>query len=350
MPEMFCQPCVFGELPDGQTVDHYTLRNPSGMSISVMNYGASLTSVKIPGLGGTVHELTLGFDQLQEYLSHDFYFGATIGRVANRIANASFNYQGCDFSLTKNKGYSHHLHGGNKGFDKVIWQPDVLIQSDKASVRFNYTSPEGDQGYPGTLEVKTTYSLTLTNELKISFEAKTDRITPVDLTNHTYWNLAGAGCGTVLNHVLQVFSDQYVVTDKDLLPTGQIAEVSDSPFDFRQPHHLGERLDQTSINGYDLCFVLPATTNHELRLAAQIKDPQSGRTLEVTTTQPGLQFYTGNSLKNYPIASGLTTQRYGGFCMETQNLPGAVRYSQFPSPFLAPGDWYRHETIYRLIW
>jgi aldose 1-epimerase len=350
MPEMFCQPSVFGELPDGQTVNHYTLRNPSGLSISVMNYGATLTSVKVPGLGGAVHELTLGFDQLKEYLDHDFYFGATIGRVANRITNASFNYQGKDFSLSKNKGYRHHLHGGKKGFDKVIWQPEVSIQHDRASVVFSYISPDGDQGYPGTLEVKTTYTLTLANELKITFDAKTDRITPVDLTNHAYWNLAGAGNATVLNHVMQVFADHYVVTDKDLLPTGQIAEVSNSPFDFRQPHHLGERIDDTPMGGYDLCFVLPPMTNGAPRWVAQIKEPQSGRTLEVHTTQPGLQFYTGNSLKNYPISGGLTTQRYGGFCMETQNLPGAVNYPQFPSPFLLPGDSYHHETIYRLIW
>jgi aldose 1-epimerase len=347
MPEIFCQPCVFGKLPDGQVITQYTLRNPSGMSISVMNYGATLTSVKIPGLGNTVYELTLGFDQLQEYLSHDFYFGATIGRVANRIAQANFSYQGHNFCLSKNKGL-HHLHGGETGFDKVIWQAEVSIQHDQASIEFSYVSPDGDQGYPGTLEVKTTYSFTLANELKISFEAKTDRVTPVDLTNHTYWNLAGAGSGTVFDHVLQVFSNHYVLTDKDLLPTGQLADVSGSPFDFRQPHHLGERLDQLTTGGYDLCFVLP--TKHELHLVAQIKEPQSGRTLEVSTTQPGLQFYTGNNLKNYPIAGGLTTQKYGGFCMETQNLPGAVKYSQFPSPFLAPGNLYHHETVYRLIW
>jgi len=350
MSEMFCQPCIFGELPDGQTVTQYTLRNPSGLSISVINYGATLTSVKVPGLGGTVHELTLGFDKLQDYLNHHFYFGATIGRVANRIANAHFQYQGSDFYLSKNPGYAHHLHGGEKGFDKVIWQSEVSMQRDKASVEFSLISPDGDQGYPGALEVKTTYSLTLANELKISFEAKTDRTTPVDLTNHTYWNLTGAGSGTVFDHVLQVFADQYVMTDKDLLPTGQIAEVNGSPFDFRQPHHLGERLDQTTLGGYDLCFVLAATINHEPRLAAQIKAPYSGRTLEITTTQPGLQFYTGNNLRSCSIADGLMTQKYGGFCMETQNLPGAVKYAQFPSPFLAPGELYHHETCYRLIW
>jgi len=350
MSDIFCQPCVFGQLPDGQTVTQYTLRNTSGMSISVINYGATLTSVKIPGLRGTVHELTLGFDRLQEYLSQDFYFGATIGRVANRIENAEFSYQGLNFQLSKNKDYLHHLHGGEKGFDKVVWNAEVLIQHDKASIEFSYISPAGDQGYPGTLEVKTVYSLTIANELKISFVAKTDHPTPVDLTNHTYWNLAGAGYGTVFDHILQVFSDRYVLTDKDLLPTGQLAAVNGSPFDFRQPHYLSERLDQITPRGYDLCFVLPETTNHELRLAAQIKEPQSSRTLEIMTTQPGLQFYTGNNLRTIPIAGGLNTQKYGGFCMETQNLPGAIKYPQFPSPFLIPGDVYQHETIYRLTW
>lgn len=192
--------------------------------------------------------------------------------------------------------------------------------------------------------------MTLANELKISFQAKTDQTTPVDLTNHAYWNLAGAGCGTVLDHVLQIFSDRYVVTDKDLLPTGQIAEVDNTPFDFRKPHSIGERIKDTVIGGYDLCYLLPPMTNHQPQFVAKIKEPISGRTLEVSTTQPGLQFYIGNSLRDYPISSGLNTQRYGGFCMETQNFPGAVNFVQFPSPFLLPGDIYQHETVYRLIW
>lgn len=349
MPEMFCQPRVFGEL-EGQPVTQYTLRNPSGMSISVINYGATLISVRVPGSRGTLHELTLGFDRFDEYLASDFYFGATIGRVANRIANAHFSYRKKDYFLSKNKGYSHHLHGGEKGLDKVIWQTEVTIQRDKASVEFSYLSPDGDQGYPGNLEIKTTYSLNLANELKISFQAKADRITPVDLTNHAYWNLAGAGCGTVLDHVLQMAADRYVLTDKELLSTGQIAEVENTPYDFREPRHLGERLDDIPIGGYDVCFVLPVMANCDPRFVAQIKEPISGRTLEVCTTQPGLQFYTGNSLKNYPISSGFFTQRYGGFCMETQNFPGAVHYAQFPSPFLLPGDLYQHETTYRLVW
>jgi aldose 1-epimerase len=306
--------------------------------------------VQVPGPGDTVHELSLGFDHLDEYLAHDFYFGATIGRVANRIANAQFNYKRHDHFLSKNLGLQHHLHGGERGLDKVVWQTEVAIQDDKASVSFFYTSPDGDQGYAGNLEIKTTYTLTLANELKIFFQAKTDQTTPVDLTNHAYWNLAGAGCGTVLDHVLQIFADRYVVTDKDLLPTGQISEVDNTSFDFRKPHLIGERIKDIAMGGYDLCYVLSPTINHQPQCVAKIKEPISGRTLEVCTTQPGLQFYTGNSLRDYSISSGLQTQRYGAFCMETQNLPGAVKYAQFPSPFLLPGEVYQHETIYRLIW
>lgn len=350
MSKIICQPSEFGELPDGQLITQYTLRNPNGMSISVINYGATLTSVRVPSPDGTLQELTLGFDQLDEYLAHDFYFGATIGRVANRIANAHFNYQKKDYFLSKNKNFAHHLHGGEKGLDKKVWQTEIANQEDQTSISFFYLSPDGDQGYPGNLNIKVTYTLTLTNELKISFQAETDQTTPVDLTNHAYWNLAGAGNGTVLDHVVQIFSDQYVVTDKDLLPTGQIAEVKGTPFDFRKPHAIGERIKDIAIGGYDLCYLLPPIINHQPQLVAKIKEPISGRTLEVCTTQPGLQFYIGNSLKDYPISSGLHTKRYGAFCMETQNLPGAVKYPQFPSPFLLPGDSYQHETIYRLIW
>lgn len=349
MPKIVCQSNVFGELLDGQLITQYTLCNANGMSISIINYGATLTSVQVPSPQGKMQELTLGFDRLDDYLAHEFYFGATIGRVANRIANAHFNYQKRDYFLSKNKNFAHHLHGGEKGLDKVVWRAEVAGQKDESSVSFFYMSPDGDQGYPGNLDIKVTYALTLDNELKISFQAETDQATPVDLTNHAYWNLAGAGCGTVLDHVLQIFSDRYVVSDKDLLPTGQIVEVKGTPYDFRKPHSIGERIKDTAIGGYDLCYLLSPITNHQPQLIAKIKEPISGRTLEVSTTQPGLQFYIGNSLRDYPISSGLHTQRYGAFCMETQNLPGSVKYPQFPSPFLLPGDRYRHETIYRLI-
>ncbi|MGC1854779.1 MAG: aldose epimerase family protein [Candidatus Aquirickettsiella sp.] len=350
MSKIVCQPSAFGKLSDGQRITKYTLSNPNGMSIGLINYGATLTSVQIPNLDGTLQELTLGFDQLDEYLAHEFYFGATIGRVANRIANAQYNYQKKDYFLTKNKNFAHHLHGGEQGLDKKVWRAEAVSQENQANISFFYTSPDGDQGYPGNLSIKVTYSLTLDNELKIFFQAETDKVTPVDLTNHAYWNLAGAGYGTVLDHVLQVYSDRYVVTDKDLLPTGQIAEVKGTPFDFREPHAIGERIREIAIGGYDLCYLLSPIINHQPQFVAKIKEPISGRTLEVRTTQPGLQFYISNSLRDYPISSGLHTKRHGAFCMETQNLPGAVKYPQFPSPFLLPGDRYQHETIYQLIW
>lgn len=350
MSKIVCCSSEFGKLSDGQIITQHTLRNVNGMSISIINYGATLTSVQVPDLKGDMKELTLGFDRLDDYINHEFYFGATIGRVANRIANAQFKYQKKDYFLSKNLDFQHHLHGGEKGLDKVVWQVEVSTQKDQASVAFFYASPDGDQGYPGNLDIKVIYTLTLNNELKLSFQAKTDQITPVDLTNHAYWNLAGVGNGDVLDHILQIFSDRYIVTDKDLLPTGQIAEVKGTPFDFREPHAIGGRIKDITIGGYDLCYVVPPIMRHQLQYIAKIKEPISGRTLEVFTTQPGLQFYTSNSLRDYSISSGLTTQRYGGFCMETQNFPGAVKYPQFPSPFLSPSDKYQHETIYRLIW
>lgn len=350
MQKIVCQPSLFGKLSNERPIMQYTLCNPNGMSIGIINYGATLTSVKVPNTQGIMQELTLGFDRLADYLEHEFYFGATIGRVANRIPNAHFEYQKKDYFLSKNKNFDHHLHGGEKGLDKMLWQAEVSTQQDQASVSFFYTSPDGDQGYPGNLDIKVIYTLTLDNELKISFQAKTDQITPVDLTNHAYWNLAGAGNGTVLNHELQIFSDRYVVTDKDLLPTGEIADVQGSPFDFREPHFIGERIKDIPLGGYDLCYLLSPIKNHQPRFVAKIKEPMSGRVLEVYTTQPGLQFYIGNSLKDYPISAGLRTRRHGAFCMETQNLPGAVKYPKFPSPFLFPDDCYQHETIYRLIW
>ena len=350
MSKIVCHSSEFGKLSDGQIITRYTLQNEKAMSISIINYGATLTSVQVPDSKGDLHELTLGFDRLHDYINHEFYFGATIGRVANRIANAHFNHQGKNYYLSKNKNFAHHLHGGEKGLDKRVWRAQVASQKNQVSVSFFYLSQNGDQGYPGNLDIEVTYSLTIDNEVKISFQAKTDQATPVDLTNHAYWNLAGAGKGTVLNHILQVFSDCYVVTDKDLLATGKFAQVEGTPFDFREPHSIGERIQSTAINGYDLCYVLSHSKNYQSQFVARINEPFSGRTLEVFTTQPGLQFYTSNSLRDYPISSGLHTQRYGAFCMETQNFPGAVKSSEFPSPFLLPGNNYQHETIYRLIW
>lgn len=350
MSKIVCRSSEFGKLSDGQVITQYTLCNEKGMSISTINYGATLTSVQVPDSKGDLHELTLGFDRLDDYINHEFYFGATIGRVANRIADAHFIYQKKDYYLSKNKNFAHHLHGGEKGLDKRVWRAQVASQKNQSNVSFFYLSQNGDQGYPGNLDIEVTYSLTTNNELKISFQANTDQATPVDLTNHAYWNLAGAGNGTVLNHVLQIFSDCYVVTDKELLATGQLAEVRGTPFDFRKPYRISERIQNTAIKGYDVCYVLPPLKNQQSQFVASIKEPFSGRMLEVFTTQPGLQFYTSNSLRRYPISSGLYTQRYGAFCMETQNLPGAVKFPKFPSPFLLPGNNYQHETIYRLIW
>lgn len=352
MPDIFCQQKIFSELADGTVITRYTLRNPSGMSVSMINYGATLISAQIPDSRNALQELVIGFDSLDDYLNHDFYSGSTIGRVANRIGHAEFSYQDHHYLLTHNNDrYPHHLHGGQRGLDKVIWHGEVLMQRDAAGVIFSYTSVDGDQGYPGNLSIQVVYLLTLANELKISFRAETDRPTPVDLTNHAYWNLAGAGQGSILDHILQINAEEYVVTDSELIATGEIASVRNTVFDFRKPQRIGDRisaLTELPTGGYDLCYVL--NQGKELKLSARVKEPVSSRILEVYTTQPGLQFYTGNNLNHYPIRSGLFVDRHGAFCLETQNFPNAVHHPNFPSPFLLPDQIYHHETIYKIIW
>lgn len=335
---------IFGRLPNGQEIKEYTLTNKQGVSVKLITYGATLVSLKTPDKQGNFDEITLGFDNLADYLAHKFYFGTTIGRVANRISHSRFNYGDTQYTVTPNYEQFHHLHGGLQGFDKVIWEAAVINGPNEAGIKFSYKSLDGAEGYPGNLTVTTTYLLTEQNELKINFWAQTDKPTPVDLTNHTYWNLAGAGKDNVLRHELQVFADAYVVTEKFHIPTGEIHPVENTPFDFKVATPLGARIQQAG--GYDLCFVLNTPVNH-LRRAAYISDPNSGRSLEVLTTQPGLQFYTGNYLTDYPIAGQRRTSQYGGFCFETQNFPDAVNHPNFPTPFLLPEQTYQHETVFK---
>lgn len=324
----------------------HLLINRHGMCAKLMDYGATLISLTIPDKSQEVN-LVLGFDTLEEYRRHPFYFGCTIGRVANRIPNGKFILNNETYQLALND--RHHLHGGMQGFDKVIWQPEPWQQGEQSGVTFSYLSKDGEEGYPGNLQVKTTYILTDQNELKILFWAKTDKATPIDLTNHTYWNLAGAGSGSILDHEMQVFADHYVVTDKEHIPTGEIRETKNSPFDFQCLTALNTRIKEAG--GYDLCFVLNnSAKSTKPILAARIIEPNGKRILETWTTQPGLQFYTGNYLYDYPIAAGKRIDQYGGFCFETQNWPNAVNNPRFPSAILQPHAIYQHETIYKLSW
>lgn len=334
----------FGKMPDGQLVYLFTLKNLNGVNAKLINYGATLVSLKTPDRTGHLDEITLGFDTLPEYLAHEFYFGCIIGRVTNRITHGRFNINDKIYQLPINFNQQHHIHGGLKGFDKVIWQAEVLDETEPC-IKFSYTSKDGEEGYPGNLTVDVLYTLTHHNELKINYFATTDQPTIVDLTNHTYWNLAGAGSGDVTQHILNVAAEDYIVTDKNHIPNGEIATVTNSPFDFRQPTTIGARLAQLS-NGYDLCYAL-SSSNKKLRLAAKITDPQTGRIMEVYTNQNGLQFYTGNYLYDYKIADNRRTNKLGGFCMETQNFPDAINHHNFPSPILLPEQEYFHETIFK---
>jgi aldose 1-epimerase len=333
----------FGTLPNGEAVSQYHLSNNKGLTVKLIDYGATLVSVKIPEQNNS--EIVLGFDTLEEYLKHEFYFGCTVGRVANRIAQGKFSYQGKAYQLACNDKQPNHIHGGCKGFDKVLWRAESFTAIDSVGVRFYYLSKDNEEGYPGNLKVTTTYLLTDANELKIIFQAETDKATPVDLTNHTYWNLAGAGADNVLKHELQVFADNYVVTDQHHIPSGEIRSVQNTSFDFRKSTAIGARIQEVA-GGYDLCFALDKSS----ALKAHIVEPNTKRSIELYTTQPGLQFYTGNYLYDYPIADSKHTAQYGGFCFETQNFPDAVNHTNFPSPILTPGKIYQHETVYKLEW
>lgn len=336
----------FGTLPDGQVVHLFTLQNAQGITAKFINYGATLVSLKTPDKLGQLDEITLGFDSLAEYLAHEFYFGCIVGRVANRISNGRFNLAGKAYQLPINFIQQHHIHGGLTGFDKVIWQAEPL-EGTEPCMKFSYESPDGEEGYPGNVKIDVLYTLTHNNELKITYLATTDQATPIDLTNHAYWNLAGAGKKDVLQHVLSIAADKYIVTDENHIPSGEIRTVNNSSLDFRQPTAIGARLQQLT-NGYDLCFAL-APSQQKVQFAARITEPTTGRTMEVYTNQNGLQFYTGNYLYDYAIAAGKRTNKLGGFCMETQNFPDAINHPNFPSPVLLPEQEYFHETIFKFL-
>ena len=334
----------FGKLPDGTSIILFTLSNDQGMIARIMNFGAILTELHVPDRTQQVHNVVLGFDNLAQYLRGHPFFGATTGRVANRIAGARFTLRDREYKLAANDG-PHHLHGGIKGFDKVVWQARPLQDLGHAgSVEFTYVSADGEEGYPGNLLVTVIYTLTDRNELKIDYTATTDKPTPVNLTNHSYFNLAGNG--DVLQHEMMIAADHYMPVDDDLIPSGEIAPVKGTPFDFSTATPVGLRLDQLQPRpgGYDHNFVLNKNAQ-SLRLAASVCDPASGRVMEVLTTEPGLQFYTGNFLDGTIQGfGGVSYQRYGGLCLETQRFPDAVHHANFPSIILNPGDTYKTTT------
>ena len=330
----------------------FVLRNAHGLTVHLVEHGARIVAVEVPGDSGKPVDVVLGFDDPAAYEANaDLYFGCTIGRVANRVAGARFTLAGREYVLAANDG-RHHLHGGpGRAFDRVRWRGERMASPRGEAAVFHYLSPHLEEGYPGNLHVSVSYTLTDEDALWIEYRATTDEATPVSLTNHAYWNLQGAGAGTVLDHELTLFADLYAPTDDELIPTGEILPVDGTPLDFRRPALIGERiaaLEGSGAHGYDHNFLVRGETG-ALRPAARLRDPASGRTLEVETTEPGLQLYTGNFLQEVRGKGGRLYLRRGGVCMETQHFPDALHHPNFPSIVLEPGQEYRQTSVYRLL-
>ena len=342
---MDIQKQAFGQMPEGESVDLYVLTNGKGLVAKITNYGATLVSLGVPDRNGDVADITLGCDALEGYMAASPYFGSTVGRYANRIANGKFTLEGVEYTLAKNNG-ENHLHGGIKGFDKVLWQAEPFKEEKAVSVKFVYFSKDGEEGYPGNLACTVTYRMTENDELKITYEAETDKATPVNLTHHSYFNLAGQGEGDILTHELMLEADQYTPVDAGLIPTGEIQDVASSPMDFTTPHAIGERIDQVE-GGYDHNFVL-RSGGGGLALAARVYEPESGRVMEIFTTEPGIQFYSGNFLDGTITGkAGKVYNQYFGFCLEPQHFPDSPNKPDFPSTILQPSAKYLSITVFK---
>jgi aldose 1-epimerase len=341
----------FGTTKDGQEVKVHTLTNIKGLRVRLINYGATLIGVEAPDRNGKNANITLSFPSLEGYLQRHPYFGSTIGRYGNRIAKGTFTLDGKTYTLATNNG-PNHLHGGQKGFDAVLWKAEPVssdVPPQSVGVKFAYTSPDGEEGYPGKLDVTVTYTLTNDNSLRIEYAATTDKPTVVNLTNHAYWNLAGAGSGDILKHELTLAADKYLPIDDTSIPTGGMNDVKGTPFDFTAPHAIGERIDELKkephkTKGYDHCFVLRGQQGR-LELAARVKEPMSGRVMEVYTTEPGIQLYCGNFLDGSPGAGGF--KQHDALCLETQHYPDSPNKPAFPSTVLRPGQTYKTTTEHR---
>lgn len=332
-----------GQMPNGAEVEQYTLTNANGLEVKVLTYGAMLTTVKVPDRNGKFDSVTLYLDPARDYLSRRTVLGSVIGRYANRIAGAKFTLDGTEYELSANAG-RNHIHGGRNGFHTIVWKAAPVQDTEGVGVKLTHTSPDGHEGYPGTLEVQVTYSLTNDNQLKMEYLARTDKPTHVNLTNHAYWNLAGAGSGDVLQHVLMLNADRYLPADKQKIPTGELAPVEGTPMDFTEPKTIGSRLDQVEDRNYDHCYVLNKKAGQQLSLAARLVEPKSGRVMEVYTTQPGVQLYTGG----IRLKTGrLRYDRYHAVCLETQHYPDSPNRPQFPSTVLRPGETYRQLTVHK---
>jgi aldose 1-epimerase len=342
---------TYGALPDGAAVEAFTVRNTNGVAYTAITYGGIIVSLETPDRHGVTADIALGFDHLDGYLGEHPYFGAIIGRYANRIARGRFTVDGTTYTLATNNP-PNHLHGGDRGFDTAVWEAEPFSGNDGAGVVLRHTSADGDEGYPGNLHVTVTYTLTDDNALVMDYRAHADAPTPVNLTQHTYFNLSGDPTRNVLDHIVSIDADRFTAVDDTLIPTGVLEPVAGTPFDFTTPHPIGARIEDDHEqlrrgNGYDHNFVL-GTDETVLERAALVADPSSGRTLEVRTTEPGVQFYTGNFLDGSLTGKGgLRYARRSGFCLETQHFPDSPNQPAFPNTVLRPGDAFRSRTVWR---
>lgn len=340
----------FDKTPDGQLVDLVTLRNSGGLEVRILTYGGTIMSINAPDRAGQFDDVVLGHDRLAGYLANPSYFGCLIGRYGNRIAKGQFSLDGKTYTLAKNNG-PNHLHGGVKGWDKVVWKSDMFQNADGVGVKLSYTSADGEEGYPGKVSADVTYTLTDKNEIIVDYHATTDKPTVINLTQHSYFNLAGGKASDILGHELMINADQYTPVDDTLIPTGELAPVQGTPFDFRTSTAIGARINDANEQlkrgkGYDHNYVLNRQ-GEGMSPAARVVEPTTGRTLDIATTEPGIQFYSGNFLDGtikgkadrvYPLRSG--------FCLETQHYPDSPNQPKFPSTVLKPGAEYRSRTVF----
>jgi aldose 1-epimerase len=333
----------FGTLAGNQTVDLIELHNDQQIRARLIPFGASLISFQVPDKNGICDNIVLGYDTLREYERDAAYLGMSIGRFANRIKNGTFQLEGKSYQLARNDNGINHLHGGNIGFNKVLWDYKTEKTPDAIRVHFSYISKDGEEGYPGTLTVKVSYTLNNNNELIIDYHATTDAATIINLTNHSYWNLAGAGSGTILDHRLQLNANKVLAIDEQLIPTGELIDITNSALDFKQMRAIRLKINTLSL-GYDHCYVVQQND-----IAARMGDPASGRTMEIITDQPGMQFYTGNYLNGITGSGGSSYNKHDAFCLEAQNFPDAINHDHFPSCILKPGEIYKQKTVHRFF-
>jgi aldose 1-epimerase len=341
----------FGQSPDGEAIEIVTLSNLNGIEVRVMTYGGVIVTLRTPDRERRVDDIVLGHDDAAGYFTSAAFFGTLVGRYANRIAKGRFTLDGREYVLATNNG-PNHLHGGRKGWDKAVWRPEAFNDRRGVGVTLTHTSRDGDEGYPGTVKATVTYTLKDADELQIDYVATTDKPTIINLSQHSYFNLAGTRAASILDHEVSINADRYTPVDAGLIPTGELAPVQGTPFDFRQPTAIGARIDQTHEQlergrGYDHNFVLNRQRDG-LIPAATVYEPTSGRTLEVLTTEPGVQFYTGNFLNGTITGKGGVKYGYrAGFCLETQHFPDSPNRPNFPTPVLRPGETYRSTTVFK---